>query len=338
MIPKIIHYCWFGKNEKTELINKCIESWKKYCPDYQIKEWNEDIFDINSNQYVKEAYENKKWAFVSDYVRLHALYNEGGIYVDTDLEIKKNIDKFLYHKAFSGYESNNSIPTAIMGAEKCHAWIKELLDYYEDRNFILRNGKLDLTTNVRIITDITIKKYNIVLDNTRKTFGCDVNIYPKEYFCKQDIKMPKENYSIHHFAGSWLDSNQIKMEMLLYKNYYYIFNSIIEDISNNNLKLSRYLNKVKTFAIYGVGSLGKLLIHQCSLISREPNYIIDNYNKNDFYNNIEIVNSEDIGEKVELLIITPIMKYNDIYKNLDKKWFKHMEIINNIYDTEFKVF
>ncbi len=101
MIPKVIHYIWFGKGKKNELIEGCMKSWKKYCPDYEIKEWNEDNFDINSNQYVKEAYDNKKWAFVSDYVRLYALYNEGGVYLDTDCELLGNIDEFLANNAFS---------------------------------------------------------------------------------------------------------------------------------------------------------------------------------------------------------------------------------------------
>ena len=100
MIPKIIHYCWFGKNPLSDLAKKCIDSWKKYCPDYEIIEWNEENFDINSNVYVKEAYDSKKWAFVTDYVRLYALDKCGGIYMDTDVELLKGIDVFLENEAF----------------------------------------------------------------------------------------------------------------------------------------------------------------------------------------------------------------------------------------------
>ena len=108
-IPKVIHYCWFGRGKLPKLAKKCIKSWKKYLPDYKIIEWNEDNFDINSNQYVREAYEAKKYAFVSDYVRLYALYNYGGIYMDTDVEVIKSLDEFLIHEAFSGFESPKDI-------------------------------------------------------------------------------------------------------------------------------------------------------------------------------------------------------------------------------------
>ncbi|MEI3219550.1 MAG: glycosyltransferase [Lachnoclostridium sp.] len=100
MIPKVIHYCWFGRGKMPELANKCIESWKKYCPDYEIIEWNEDNFDINCCPYVKEAYESKRFAFVTDYVRLYAMYTQGGIYMDTDVEVLRNLDEFLIHQGF----------------------------------------------------------------------------------------------------------------------------------------------------------------------------------------------------------------------------------------------
>ena len=117
-IPKVILYCWFGRGEKPELAKKCIESWKKYCPDYEFKEWNEDNFDIHSNKYVEQAYNARKFAFVTDYVRLYALYYEGGVYMDTDVEVLKPIDEFLKHKAFSSFENNNTIPTGLMASEK----------------------------------------------------------------------------------------------------------------------------------------------------------------------------------------------------------------------------
>ena len=131
MIPKKIHYCWFGRGEKPELALKCIESWKKYLPDYELKEWNEDIFDISRNQYVREAYENRKFAFVTDYVRLYAIYTEGGIYMDTDVEVVGRFDKFLHHHAFSGFETDGNVPTGMMAAEKGSVWAKDLLDQYQ---------------------------------------------------------------------------------------------------------------------------------------------------------------------------------------------------------------
>ena len=118
MIPKIIHYCWFGRGEKPSQAQMCIESWKKILPEYQLKEWNEDNFDINQNRYVREAYENRKFAFVTDYVRLYALYNEGGVYMDTDVEVLGSYDSFLHHHAFSGFETDGNVPTGMMAAEK----------------------------------------------------------------------------------------------------------------------------------------------------------------------------------------------------------------------------
>ena len=128
MIPKKIHYCWFGGNPKPKLAEKCIKSWKKYCPDYELVEWNETTFDIDSAPlFVRQAFESKKWAFITDYVRLWAMYNYGGIYMDTDVEVVKPLDRFLSEKAFSGFESSNYVPTGIMASEKDNPVIGELL-------------------------------------------------------------------------------------------------------------------------------------------------------------------------------------------------------------------
>lgn len=137
MIPKKIHYCWFGKGKMPELALKCIESWRVNLPDYELKEWNENSFDINSNFYVKEAYESRKFAFVTDYVRLYALYTEGGIYMDTDVEVLKNLDPFLDLPAFSGFEDNVHIPTGIMAAEKGSVWAGWQLKYFSSIYLLL---------------------------------------------------------------------------------------------------------------------------------------------------------------------------------------------------------
>ena len=152
MIPKVIHYCWFGKGKMPDLALKCLESWKKYCPDYVIKEWNEDNFDLDLYPYAREAYDNRKFAFVTDVVRLYALYHEGGIYMDTDVELVNSIDKFLHHTAFSGFESEKNVPTGIMASVKGGTWVQENLDVYTNRKFVNSDGTLDLTTNVYLIT------------------------------------------------------------------------------------------------------------------------------------------------------------------------------------------
>jgi mannosyltransferase OCH1-like enzyme len=212
MIPKIIHYCWFGGNPLPELGKKCIESWKKYCPDYKIIEWNEHNFDLDINLYCKEAFLVKKWAFVTDYVRLFVIFQFGGIYMDTDVELLKPLDRFLDNPAFSGFESNNAVPTGIMAGEAGNTWYKELLDYYENKHFILSGGNFDMTTNVVIITNITKKLYNLNLDNTYQELNNELVFYPSEYFCPKSfstgkITISNNTYCIHHFAGSWLSEH-----------------------------------------------------------------------------------------------------------------------------------
>ena len=222
-IPKIIHYCWFGKGEKSILVKKCIESWKRKCPDYEIIEWNENNFNINLNKYVYEAYINKKWAFVSDYVRIYALYNNGGIYLDTDVEIIKRTDDFLDNNVFLGFESYDKISTGIIGAEKGNVFIKKILDSYNERHFVLENKKCDLTTNVELITKIAVEE-GVVLNNTSQKVN-GISIYPIETFSPKDnetgdINITKNTYTIHYFSGSWLPKIEvffIKMQNKLSK-------------------------------------------------------------------------------------------------------------------------
>lgn len=208
MIPKIIHYCWFGKNNMPLEAQRCIDSWKKYCPDFQIKEWNEDNFDLNLYPYVKEAYDKRKFAFVTDVVRLYALYHEGGIYMDTDVEVLKPLNNFLSHHAFSGFEDEQNVPTGIMGSEKGGIWAKDNLAYYDNRHFIKEDGSMDLTTNVTTITNYMLP-LGLKRNNTFQDFPNLITFYPKDYFCPKShedgkIYLTKNSYTIHHFAGSWI--------------------------------------------------------------------------------------------------------------------------------------
>ena len=216
MIPKTIHYCWFGGNPLPEDAKYCIASWKKYCPDYKIIEWNESNFDLSCNDYVKEAYENKKWAFITDYVRLYAMYTHGGIYMDTDVEVLKPLDRFLSDKGFSGFENEKSIPTGIMASEKGNKLIKMLLDDYTGRHFIV-DGKMDLTTNVDTITRICVEE-GFILNNTLQEVY-DFKFYPKDFFCPKNsqtlkLELTENTYTIHHFAGSWVqESTKLKLRL-----------------------------------------------------------------------------------------------------------------------------
>ena len=218
MIPRIIHYCWFGRNPLTNLALKCIASWEKMCPGYEFKLWNEDSFNIAENCYIEEAYKAKKWAFVSDYVRLKVLYDYGGVYMDTDVEVIKPLDQFLKHKAFSGFENENWIPTGTMGAEKSNKWIEVLLDYYRDRHFILPDGSFDLTTNVVSITENTKRIYPLQLNGKYQDLG-DVVFYPSDVFCAKStidgrVTVTKNTITIHHFAGSWASTKSRRIRKL----------------------------------------------------------------------------------------------------------------------------
>ena len=219
MIPKKIHYCWFGGNPLPEDVKGYIASWRKYCPDYEIIEWNESNFDINCCAYVREAYEVKKWAFVTDYVRLYALYRYGGIYMDTDVEVIKPLDELLKYSAFSGYESKTSISTGTMGACQENEWVKMLLDDYNDRHFVMPDGSYDQTTNVITITNLTVKKYEIVLDGEMKMFGHNMVMLPFDYLCAKSYKTGQviktdNTYTIHHFKGSWLSDDEKKRDFI----------------------------------------------------------------------------------------------------------------------------
>lgn len=210
-IPKIIHYCWFGKGEKNEVIKKCMESWKKYLPDYKIIEWNEDNFNINKNLYVKQAYESKKWAFVSDYVRLYAIYHYGGIYLDTDVEILKNIDIFLDNEAFLGYETNEFISTGIIGSKKGNELLRLLLLDYDKKTFINDDESYDCTTNVVQITKYIKENLKIELDGKYQKMKYGFNIYPKDYFSPKEngkLNITKNTYTIHHFNYSWGETKE----------------------------------------------------------------------------------------------------------------------------------
>ena len=228
MIPKVIHYCWFGRSEMPPLAKKCIKSWKKYCPDYEIKEWNEENFDINLIPYVEEAYKAKKYAFVADVARLYAIYTVGGIYLDTDVEVLKPLDPFLKHLAFGGFEDGIHVSTGIMASEKGAKWAKENLDYYNGRHFVREDGSFDITTNVTTITNYMLK-YGLRQDNTYQDFPGLCTMYPKDFFCPKsyfDLKIYKTDntVTIHHFAASWhtKEENKKHKRKVFWKNHPYL--------------------------------------------------------------------------------------------------------------------
>lgn len=208
MIPKTVHYCWFGRGQKPAEAERCIRSWKKYLPDYKLKEWNEDNFDFSAWPYSLEAYKARKYAFVSDVARLYALYTEGGVYLDTDVELLGPLDPFLGHIAFTGFERERDVTTGLIGAEKGSAWIKELLDLYTGLPFLKADGTPDLTTNVRRITDFMVKAHKLQQNNVFQDFPGLVTIYPQEYFSPLDpltrkVRRTAHTVAVHHYMASW---------------------------------------------------------------------------------------------------------------------------------------
>ena len=212
MIPKIIHYCWFGGGEMPELAEKCIASWHEFMPDWEYRLWNEDNFDVNQLPYTKEAYEARKFAFVSDYVRLWALYNEGGLYLDTDVKAFKLFDDLLGLTAFAGFEGSKHIPigTCVMASEANGLWVKEQLENYQDRHFILPDGTLDLTTNVQFISAKMCEQGFV--QNGKEQDYKDLHVFPIEYFCPRQTTgeyfRTENTYCDHLGLGSWAESNE----------------------------------------------------------------------------------------------------------------------------------
>ena len=216
-MTKKIHYCWFGGNPLPELALKCIASWKKYCPDYEIVEWNESNFDVHGCDYIREAYEAKKWAFVSDYARFRILYEEGGLYFDTDVELIRPLDEIVAAGSFLGREEE-SVPSDApgrgigvnpglgMGAEPGLAFYREQLDAYRTRHFTREDGSYNLKTVVDYTTE-ALQKHGLTNRNDVQTVA-GITVYPKEYFCPMDyisgeLHITDQTCSIHHYSASW---------------------------------------------------------------------------------------------------------------------------------------
>lgn len=242
MIPKTIHYCWFGGNELPDNLKRCINSWSVRFPDYDIKEWNEQIFDVNSHPFVKQAYESKKYAFVSDYVRIYALYNWGGIYLDTDVEVCKSMDDLLNKRAFLAIEPETFfIATCCMGFEKKHPFLDIMLRKYDKLVF-------DKTPNTIIFYN-TIKEIygNKFVGNNCFEFE-DMTIFPSNFISLR--RKYKDNYIIHYCSASWLSPyQQKKQKVILFMLRYSLFNNVCK---NRVCLLLKNINKICVKVIFGI--------------------------------------------------------------------------------------
>ena len=229
MIPKVIHYCWFGNNDLPNDVKKCIESWKKYCPDYEIKRWDESNFDVTEHPFAKRAYEEKAWAFVSDYARLKVIYENGGIYLDTDVELLKNLDFLLENRCYIGIQQAEMLCTTGLGfgAEKFSPVVKKMMIKYDNISFDSQNkGSIACPW----LNDEVIRSYGSI-DERIITYLDDVTIYPPCYFDplstgNTENLLCSDTVSIHHYAASWT-SKKMRMKRKLIrvlgeKNYHMI--------------------------------------------------------------------------------------------------------------------
>lgn len=215
MIPKVIHLCWLSGDKYPKKVSKCIRSWKKYLPDYEIILWDKNRFDVSSSLWVKQAYEKKKYAFAADYIRFYALYNYGGIYLDSDVEVLRNFDDLLDLPYFIGAEKSQIPEAAVIGAEKGCDWIGKCLEYYQDRSFIKDDGSLD----IQVVPHIIIKQASLIkpvrvlsIDDSVKIKGLDLRkellvlndaFFSPKVFDSRKVQLTPYTYAIHHFNNTW---------------------------------------------------------------------------------------------------------------------------------------
>ena len=232
-IPKIIHYVWLGGKEKPELFYRCLESWKKYCPDWEIKEWNESNFDFNESLYARQSYELKKYGFVPDYIRAKVLYEYGGVYLDTDVELTKTLDELIDNDFLISFENEVHVETAVLASSKNHPFAKIMSTFYLDYPYIY-NGKPDLTPSTPIWTYFLKKYYGFKLKNSKQVLNSliendssTVTVLPYEYFSPINyttkvLTKTENTYAIHYFNATWFTGKLKKQEKFL-KNVHKIF-------------------------------------------------------------------------------------------------------------------
>lgn len=220
MIPKIIHYCWFGNSEVPTYLKKYIKSWEKYCPDYEIICWNEENYNINEHPFVREAYNNKTWALVSDYIRLDVVYKYGGIYLDTDVELLKNLDTLLENKLYVGLEQTDFLCNTGLGfgAEKGNDVVKEMRDLYDNISF----DKSNLVSISCPILNTKIIKKHVEINKGEIVKKNGIAVFPPRYFDplssgKSEFLLCEDSYSMHHYAATWLSTSaKMKRKIIIF--------------------------------------------------------------------------------------------------------------------------
>lgn len=204
MIPKIIHYVWVGGNPKPAKIQKCMRTWQKHLQGYKIVEWNEHNFDIHANKYVEQAYRAKKWAFVSDYIRAKAIYEQGGIYLDTDVLVLTDLHDLLNNRAFVGFENKDNPFTAVFGAEPGHPLLRDMLAYYADRDFSFDSHDQMAGVNTVSVSDLLKEKYHAKPNNKEQWLPYGIHVYPDGVLCNPS----RNSETIHVFTGTWMEGEK----------------------------------------------------------------------------------------------------------------------------------
>lgn len=215
MIPKIIHLCWLSGDPYPAKIARCLKTWEKYLPDYEVMLWDTNRFDLNSSIWVRQAFEKKKYAFAADYIRFYALYHYGGIYLDSDVEVLKSFDGFLDLPYFIGAEKAQTPEAAVIGAEKGCDWIKQCLVYYDNRSFIKEDGSLDIKKLPEIMVE-QISKLKPVrmlsindslnirnLDMQKEVLEFNDSFFSPKVFDSREVEITPYTYAIHHYQNSW---------------------------------------------------------------------------------------------------------------------------------------
>lgn len=323
-IPKTIHYFWFGGNELTDLTKKCIKSWKKYCPDYELKLWNESNFDIHCCKFVEEAYKEKKYAFVTDYARFWVLNQEGGIYLETDSELLKPIDEFLEVGAFLGLGKDN-VTLSIIGCVKNHSLCTRVLEYYKNHSFINSDKSYNMIPINNIVNNILIEEYGLERKNKLQNLKDNICVYPTNYFLTDwtygDLYSP-ERYVFHYGEGSWCDNNKIKET----KDLIFRFSNLL------GLKFSWYLVKIikyiksKGFKATAFKTIGKifeimnpLFIKYCPYKIKRNKIIFSNFNGRGYgFNEKIICEALRLKNKYDLVWVVSDLKDKTIPSDVRK--------------------
>ncbi|EXB48058.1 glycosyltransferase family 32 protein [Acinetobacter sp. 1000160] len=254
MIPKIIHYCWFGEAIIPEELQRYIDGWKVSCPDYEIKLWNEESFDVNSHIFTATAYKKRKFAYVSDFVRAYALNKFGGVYLDVDVELKQKLEPFLSHEAFTGFEKNGMPFTALWGSIANHSLARKVLLYYDEREYLESQD-----TNTIVISDILSEEYRIDVNKNEFQIGQNnidtICIYPAEFFCLDLCN----SVATHHFYGSWLPNENRNYKNILHNNYYldkisvYQYNRKLTSYVAKNISFKELIRLIYLYVKYKLG-------------------------------------------------------------------------------------